>query len=330
MNKAIRILWVFMHLISAHYLAGQDDLGDFLPAHPDDANKLTADYMTPLAKSFGFGSNNGWYNTASPHSMGFDLMVTATAAYIPTRDHFTNFVMSEYKDLELLSPEDNMVPTVFGSEDIFPQYRVPSTGEEFEGPAGNSLKDKFGFEAVLVPMIQLGIGVIRNTDVKIRFMPLLEFDDDFKAKMWGVGILHRINDYFPSGDELLVDISLFGGYTHLDTEIRMEPNIYPGSNQMGGQKLNSWTLEGLVSYDLSVFTFYGGLGYNNVKSDLEVLGTYELGNGILNDPISVATSYSSMKATVGLRIKLAVFTLHGDYTFNEYNLLTAGVGFVVN
>lgn len=329
MNSTIKFLYVIVLSLSCDQLLAQDDLSDFLPAHPDDANKLSSDYMAPLSKGFGFSANNGWYNTAKPHSMGFDFLVTVTAAYIPTKDVFTEFIRSEYQDLELLSPGDNLVPTVFGSEDIFPQYQVTSTGEMFEGPAGNSLTEEFGFEAVLFPMLQLGIGVIRNTDVKIRYLPMLEFDDDLKAKLWGVGILHRINDYFPSGDELLVDISLFGGYSHIDSEIRLA-DTYPGEDQQGIQQFNTWTLEGLVSYELSVLTFYGGLGYNEVISDLEVLGTYDLGSEILIDPIEVRSTYNGFKATVGLRIKLSVFTLHGDYTFNDYNLLTVGFGLNVN
>ncbi len=312
-----------------HHLKCQDDLSDFLLAHPDDANKLTADYIAPLAKGFGYAANNGWYNTARPHSMGFDLTVTVSAAYIPTKAHFTQFIKSEYRDLELLSPGDNMVPTVFGPEDIIPQYLVPSTGETFEGPSGNSLGEEFGFEAVLFPMLQLGIGVIPNTDLKVRFMPLVEFDDDVEAKMWGVGILHRLNNYFPSGDELLVDISLFGGFTHIDTEVQVS-DTYPGEDQLGVQQLNAWSLEGLISYDLSVFTFYGGVGYNEILSELEVLGTYHIGNEILIDPIGVSTTYNGFKATMGFRIKLAIFTLHADYTFNEYNLVTAGFGLNVN
>ena len=312
-----------------HHIKCQDDLSDFLLAHPDDANKLTGDYVSPLAKGFGYAANNGWYNTAKPHSMGFDLMVTATAAFVPTKAHFTQFIKSEYKDLELLSPSDNMVPTVFGPENIHPQYLVSSTGETFEGPPGISLEEEFGFEAVLFPMLQLGIGVIPNTDLKVRFMPLLEFDDDLEARMWGVGILHRLNDYFPSGDELLVDLSLFGGFTHIDIETQVS-GTYPGDNQIGVQGLNSWSLEGLISYDLSVFTFYGGLGYNQILSDLEVLGTYDIGNEILTDPIGVSSTFGGLKATMGFRIKLVIFTLHADYTFNEYNLVTAGFGLNVN
>jgi hypothetical protein len=310
-------------------MSGQDDLGDFLLAHPDDAAKLATDYIGPLSKGFGFAANNGWYNSARPHTKGFDLTATVNAAFIPSKDKLTQFIESQYKDLELLTPTDNMVPTVFGPEDIHPLYRVKSTGEQFEAPAGNSLEDEFGYDAILFPMVQLGIGVIPNTDLKVRFMPTLEFDDDFEAKMWGIGVLHNLNNYFPSGDELLIDLSLFGGFTRVETEIQIS-DTYPGENQMGAQALNAWTVEGLISYDLLVFTFYGGLGYNQVISDLEVLGTYDTGNEILVDPIATSTSYSSPRATIGLRIKVLIFALHGEYTFNEYHLLTAGLGINVN
>ena len=231
-----------------HKAEGQDDLGDFLVAHPDDAEKLTTDYIQPLSKGFGYAANNGWYNSARPHTMGFDLTALATAAFIPSSESYTLFIENQYQDLELLSPADNMVPKVFGSENVYPQYRVKSNGEQFEGPSGNSLKEEFGFEAVLFPMIQLGVGVIPNTDLKVRFMPLIEFEDDVEAKMWGVGVLHNLNNYFPSGDELLVDFSLFGGYTKVTTETEVS-GTYDGEDQMGVQKLNAWTLEGLVSYD---------------------------------------------------------------------------------
>jgi len=325
----ITVLTLVYLLLGIGRLKCQDDLSDFLLAHPDDANKLTGDYVSPLAKGFGYAANNGWYNSAKPHSMGFDLMVTATAVFVPTKAHFSQFIKSEYKDLDLLSPSDNMVPTVFGPENINPQYLVSSTGETFEGPTGNSLKEKFGFEAVLFPMVQLGVGVIPNTDLKVRFMPMLKLDDDLEAKMWGVGVLHKLNDYFPSGDLLLVDISLFGGFTHIDTEIQISGS-YPGEDQLGIQNLNSWTVEGLISYDLSAFTFYGGLGYNGILSELEVLGTYDVGNEILVDPIRVKSTYNGIKATVGIRVKLAIISLHAGYTFNEYNLVTAGIGINVN
>lgn len=330
LRKCIKTFLVLVLWIASESSFAQDDLSDFLLANTEDATVLATEYIEPLVKGFGFAANNGWYNTAKAHTMGFDLMLTVTEAYIPDRDDFYNFLEHQYQDLELISPADNLVPRVFGPEDINPRYRIPSTGETFSGPSGNSLEEEFGYKALFFPMVQLGVGVIPNTDIKVRFMPLLEFDEDFEARMWGVGLLHQLNDYFPSGDELLVDISVFGGYTNVKTEIELH-DTFDGKDQVGAQSLRSLTLEGLISYDLSVFTFYGGLGYNQITADLDVLGEYEVRpNQILVDPIQATNRYSNFKATVGLRIKLSIFTLHGEYSYNKYNLLTAGFGINVN
>ena len=313
-------------VVSVH---AQDDLGDFLMADLDDASLLITNYMSPLDKGFGYSAGTGWYNSAKTHSMGFDLTAMVGAAFIPSKAHFTRFVQSEYNDLELLFPTDNNVPTVFGPEEIIPEYRVTSTGETFEAPGGNSLEEEFGYEAVPFPMLQLGVGVIPYTDIKFRFMPLVEFDDDFEARMWGVGIQHHINNYFPSGDELLFDMSLFVGYTAVNAEIQIT-DTYPGDDQLGVQGLNVWNIDGVISYDLSVFTFFGAIGYNRVTSNLELQGSYDIGAEILQDPIDTKTNYSGVKAAAGLRIKVAIFSLHGEYTYNDYSMVTVGFGLSVN
>jgi hypothetical protein len=323
------ILFLLVLIWTGNTANAQDDLADFLIADPEDAELLTTDYLRPLDKGFGYTVNSGWYNSARAHSMGFDLTIKIGSALIPDKAKFTSFVQDQYRDLELLSPADKMVPTVFGSETINPEYRVVSSGETFEGPSGNSLKEEFGYDALLFPMLQLGVGVIPNTDIKLRFMPLIEFDDDLKSKMWGVGIMHNINNYFPSGDELLVDLALFAGFTKIDSEIHIT-ETFPGDDQLGVQGLTSWTIDGLISYQLSVLTFYGGIGYNEVISNIDLLGTYDIGKEVLKDPIDAKTRYSGIKASFGLRIKVLVFSLHGEYTFNDYNVLTAGFGLNVN
>ncbi len=326
-----RILTVLLVLVGGLTLQvqAQDDLDQFLEANIQDAGKLTANYASPIIKGVGFGLNNGWYNTAKPHSMGFDLTITASAAFVPDKDQFSTFIASEYQDLQLVSPADGRVPTVFGPEDVEPQYLIPSTSQTFTGPVGNSLKDEIGFNAVPVPMITLGIGVIPNLDIKARFLPITDFSDDVEIKMWGVGVLHKLNQYFPMGDQLLVDIALFGGYTHLSSALALDTS-FPGSNQIGAYDINAWTLEGVVSYDLKIFTFYGALGYNQVQSDLKVLGNYEVNSEVLVDPIQEEFQFSGLRATAGFRIKLAIVTLHADYTLNDYRALTVGFGINVH
>jgi len=316
-------------LILSGTIKAQDDIDDFLRANVEDAAKLTVDYVSPIVKGVGYGLNNGWYNTAKPHTKGFDLTITTSAAFVPDDDQFTQFIASEYNDLELLSPASGQVPTVFGPETVAPQYRIISTGETFTGPAGNSLEEEVGFNAVPVPMATLGIGVIPNLDVKLRFLPVTDFGDDVEAQMWGVGLMHRINQYFPMGDQLMVDVSIFGGYTQMGSEISLAGS-FPGNNQIADYQVKAWTLEGVVSYDVKFLTLYGALGYNRVATNLDVLGTYEVDFVVLEDPISSSFNFSGVRATAGFRVKLAIITLHADYSLNDYNALTVGFGFNVN
>jgi hypothetical protein len=38
-------------------------------------------------------------------------------------------------------------------------------------------------------------------------------------------------------------------------------------------------------------------------------------------------NFSGMRANIGFRIKLAIVTIHADYTRAQYNVLTTGLGF---
>ena len=148
-----KVVLLFGCLVIVYSLHAQDDIDQFLQANIEDAGKLTVDYISPVVKGVGSGINNGWYNTAKPHAKGFDLTFTISAVFVPDKEQLSRFVGSEFNDLELLSPANSLVPTVFGPEELQPQYLIPSTGESFTGPAGNSLEDEIGFNAVPVPCL---------------------------------------------------------------------------------------------------------------------------------------------------------------------------------
>ena len=47
------------------------------------------------------------------------------------------------------------------------------------------------------------------------------------------------------------------------------------------------------------------------------------------DPVSVKADANGPRVTAGMRLKLAVFTFHGDYTIQKYSALTVGFGIAV-
>ncbi|MEL7003540.1 MAG: DUF6588 family protein, partial [Bacteroidota bacterium] len=46
-----------------------------------------------------------------------------------------------------------------------------------------------------------------------------------------------------------------------------------------------------------------------------------------SDPVNIEVSAGGPRITAGMRLKLAIFTLHADYTLQEYNTLSVGFGF---
>ena len=46
------------------------------------------------------------------------------------------------------------------------------------------------------------------------------------------------------------------------------------------------------------------------------------------DPIDVSTSITTPKVTAGFRLKLAIFTIHADYSYAKYPYMSVGIGFI--
>ncbi|MBL6447234.1 hypothetical protein JMN32_13005 [Fulvivirga sp. 29W222] len=315
----------------------QNDLDQLLEAGIEDATILIEGYVDPFMVGFGTGLSNGWYNTAKAHkSLGFDLTVTANVAYVPDEDMFFNVNGLNLQTVELDDPvySDGNIPTMFGPDSDTPTFREINTGETFEGPAGLGIKDEIGFNAVPVPMAQLGIGIVKNTDLKIRWTPEVDIGDDGKFKLFGFGVMHDVKQHIPGLKNFPFDLSAFIGYTKMKTTIDFT-NGDPTLDQTGDFEIRTLTVQGLISKKFSVLTFYGGLGFNRVRSDLGLRGEYDINNdGDFNDanevnPISLEFKSGGPRMTLGMRLKLAILTLHADYTLQKYKTLSLGVGFSV-
>jgi len=305
------------------YVKAQDNFDDILKGSLKDANILAEGYAAPAMRSIGAGLNFGWYNTAKTHkTLGFDLTFTGTLVYIPSSDDLykvDNNTLTEVKlisyDGQTISPTGSgNVPTIFGPAKS-PTYQHVDTGETFLGPEGVDLEDAIKIaKALPVPMYQLGIGLPKNFDLKVRFTPTVT-TQDLKFNLFGIGIMHDIKQYIPGIKALPFDLSVFAGYTKMKAELKIDATA--GANQKGILEFNSTTIQALISKKISVLTFYGGLGYDFGSSNLDMKGTYDLdddGVADATDPVALDFSTSGFRATGGLRLKLSVFTLHGDYT----------------
>jgi len=282
--------------------------------------------------------NQGWYNTAAPHKIaGFDLTVTVSALTIPKSEMFFNVsdLGLDVVRLDDSSPDYPFAPTAMGP-DRAPTfaYDDDETGQTttFDGPGGLGIEEEIGYNVVPMPMAQLGIGLPKGTDVKLRYTPTIDLDGDGNLKLFGIGVMHNVKQWIPGIKQLPFDLSGFVGYTKFKMEAFMDPEDHP--DQVGLFEMNATTIQGLISKKFSVLTLYGGVGYNIAKSRLAMKGEYDVDDdGDIEDhevnPLDLKYSASGLRATAGFRLKLAILTLHADYTLQKYKALTVGIGFSV-
>ncbi len=333
-------------LISTSTLTGQiNKMGDMMIGGKEDGALLVKEYITPFANSLGANLSGGWYNTAQPHKLGgFDLTFTMNTAFIPEPDK--SFDIGAL-GLQSTSGEGK-APTAAGKKEPGPEL---TTGEgiTYYSPPGSGA----GF--IPSPLIKIGVGFIKETELNGRFMPNMKLGKFGEMGLWGFGIKHSLKQYIPAIKKAPVfNLSLMAGYSKLSSSFNLdlqpedynaeEIDLEPGTSfdeQTMEVDVKNFTSNLLVSFDLPVVCFYGGAGLSYAKSNLKFIGFYpmiEMDNNnnpvvekAMEDPLDIEIenkdgSTTKPRLNAGVRFKMGVITLHFDYTKAYYSIATAGLG----
>jgi hypothetical protein len=280
--------------------------------------KLLEAYFTPMAVSFGAGLNSGWYNTAKPHSLGgFDLTFTLNTVIIP--NSAKTFNIGDAGGTTFKSTE-NEASTIFGSTSNTAMYYEPSSVPGADSISFN-MPGGFKTPALALPMIQAGIGLIKNTAIDIRYMPMLKVGDNINVNLFGIGLKHDLLQWIPAiGDAIPMSLSLQGGYTALNTELKI-------LGQEVSLKTKATTINLIASKKLLMVTGYVGLGYNSTTTTFNADADFDLGEIKFDEKVEVAfESNNNLRTNIGLRLNMTVVTFQADYTFSEYPTATLGLG----
>ena len=107
-----------------------------------------------------------------------------------------------------------------------------------------------------------------------------------------------------------------------------------GSGQVAQFSLNNYNLLLIASLDVLVVNFYAGFGFSGGDSSFKMLGHYDLEyqtesnipiTRSLNDPIDMNFNVSGYQTTIGAKFKFLIFSAYADFTFQDYNTLSAGI-----
>jgi hypothetical protein len=338
--KKNRLLILFL-LAMPFAVVAQGDLDELFNGSVNDAKYLSEGYISPMMKAVGYGMNQGWYNTARPHKFpGFDLTLSVNPVFIPSTDKIFNVDNNKLQSVTLTSDMDGKtpgpagtgnIPTIFGAEkNTTYTADAPAVGS-FSGPTGT------GLNLLPMPTLNLGIGLPKGTDLKLRFVPNIDLgkvsNDEITGSfgLFGIGVMHDVKQWIPGIKELPFDLSGFVGYT----KMTLEAGIDSGDpNQKTEFTCSATTIQGIISKKISVLTGYAGVGYNIAKTKLAVKGNYDFNNdgdatdNGEKDPFALEVDSNGLRATFGLRLKFGPIAFHGDYTLAKYN--AASVGFGIN
>lgn len=325
------------------YAQSEADAVNFLNAGKSDATKLMNAYLNPMIEGVSYSFNGGWYHTAKAHkSLGFDLGVSVNAVFIPkSKNYFTPNDLGLQVTKLTNSEVSGKAPTIIGPSNPT-TYGVDAdnngTNEiSFNGPEGLDFKENIKVSGVLAPTAQLGIGIYKNTDLKIRWMPEVNAGSS-KVKLLGFGVMHDIKQHIPGMKTLPFDLSMLVAFTNIKgaTDVTGASNAIgrPAGDtqpQMMDYQMKAWLIQALISKKISVITFYGGIGYNTIKTTTDLTGTYVIQGTTagLKDPVSLDFKNKSLRVTAGFRLKLGPIYLNGDYSLQEYNTLSVGLGVAV-
>jgi len=346
-----RLLVIFALLGIFQLSFAQTDVVEFIKAGAANANKLFQPYLEPYAFALGDGLNNGWYNSAETHKLlGFDFAASVSAVQIPSSAKTFDLNAVGFSSNLKVSGTSGIAQTIAGEDVDGPTLIVTdNNGNElasFKSPPGT------GVDLVPVPMAQLTLGVLPNTDVSVRYIPTVNIsmdDDDADIKMIGFGIKHDFLKSIPGLKKLPFDAAVFVGYSKIDAKSSLTftaQDYGTGYTSVTFQnvddqflKISSSSLKyGLiVSKKLGPLTAFGSISESRSKSNVDLQGKYPvvtaLSNGdlvirdedALYDPVSLDFKTSNISVDAGLRLKLAFFSLFGSVSKSEYTSFNAGI-----
>lgn len=315
----IKILTFFFLVCSSLFVSAQN----ITVSNTSDATNFLGAYFSPFAEYIGAGLNKGWYNTAKPHKLaGFDVSLSLNL--ITISDEIASF---DVNSIENFSSTSSSTPSILGSgEGAIINYQNGNVNGQFVMPDQN-----IEIKAVPIPTLNVGLGLIKGTEINVRYIPTYEYDIGFVGKgsveLYGAGIKHDILQWLPLNKFLPFDLSIQGAFSQFNTSFEVESQSV---RQGVDLDIQASTVNLIFSKKFAMITAYGSVGQNFVSSTLNANTNFSLGStSTLNFDFPLEINMpktSEMQASAGVRLQFAIFTLYANQTFSSYPSTSAGIG----
>ena len=314
-----KILSFLLFVCSSIFVSAQN----ITVSNTSDAKNFLEAYFSPFAESIGAGLNKGWYNTAKPHKLaGFDVSLSLNL--ITISDEVASF---DVNSIENFSSTSSTTPSILGSgKGATINYQNENVSGQFVMPDQN-----IEIKVVPIPTLNVGLGLIKGTEINVRYIPTYEYNIGFVGKgsveLYGAGIKHNILQWLPLDKFLPFDLSIQSAFSKFNTSFEVESQSV---RQGVDLDIRASTVNLIFSKKFAMITAYGSVGQNFVSSTLNANTNFSLGStSTLNFDFPLEINLpktSEMQASAGVRLQFAIFTLFANQTFSSYPSTSAGIG----
>jgi hypothetical protein len=296
--------------------------------------KNVTNYVSPIFNGFAADLNSAFYHSADLHGvLGFDVGVKLGFALItdadkkyrfeaPTSLNFSGGTLSAGIDYERYIDD---APTAVGVKDAKKVVKMLPTSTYyaafhalhnddvlFEIPNG------FGLPAVPLPMPQAAIGLPFGLEVMVRFIPTVSATDAGKFNYMGFGLRYSIDQWIPM---FPLDVSVHFMTQKMNFTSKDDKDIFNATGVAYGIE---------ASKKLLFLTVYGGFqlekaSFTLLKFDCKFT-TPDGSETLIPIPEMTFDGKNKSRATIGLRVLLAVVNLHAEYSIAKTPVLAAGIG----
>ncbi|MBN1113563.1 MAG: hypothetical protein JXA53_11690 [Bacteroidales bacterium] len=343
--RKIRILLLasFFAFFIGQTIKAQDEfgqLGVLAKESPELANDIFGAYLNPYGEMFGVALNSGWYNTSKAHStLGFDFTITASIVAAPQSATSFNIdnILSKYSGFSATNSQSPTIIGTFGDSDV---NTLSWTSSVAGAPKISiDLPDGVDFRYMPMPMYKIGVGLVKKIEIMGRYVPTVSAGD-FNVGLWGIGAKWQFSEFLPFVKRVpFFSASVLAGYTQFNTNYGIEFADADGvsfDDQELSLKAKAFTGRLLVGANFPIVNFYAGVGYGKTVTSAGLYGEYSTGinseggidrSSTTVDPLKMDIKADGVDFNAGLRIKMAIVTLHFDYTVGKYQMYSAGLGF---
>lgn len=327
--------FLFLIFLLPFFSISQSGLESILYAVESDSKKIFNGYLSPLMKGAIYSSNAGWFNGAKVHKkLGFDLSLKLNISFVPKNEQI--FLID---DLDYVTTTATNLPTIIGDSreesltvTIPTDGTIPEMRAIIKAPKG--IKNKVPLGGVPAPVLQLGIGLPFKSEAVIRYSP--EYHrQGIDMSLKGIGFKHNLMQYFNPFAKFPLNVSAFASFSKMEIDYDIQSfSSLEGKGQFSEFSLNNYNLLLICSVDLPIISFYGSFGYSGGRSSFNMKGEYNLNyvtetnipiQRKLEDPIQMSFNVNDFQTTLGVKYKLLIFNAFLDYTFQNYNTISAGI-----